>query len=81
MKKSLVLLKEIKKKDHVKLVHEGNYVTEVDVKMIDSGEGWLPYLSLEDAEKLDQVREALRREDISSANNLARIYRHIPVTH
>jgi hypothetical protein len=71
----------MKKKDHVKLVHEGNYVAEVDVKLIDSGEGWTPYLSLEDAEKLDHVRETLRREDISSANKLARVYRLTPVTH
>ncbi len=81
MKKSLVLLKEMKKKDHVKLVHEGNYVAEVDIKLIDSSEGWTPYLSLEDAEKLDHVREALRKEDISAANKLARVYRLTPVTH
>ncbi len=68
------------KKDHVKLVHEGHYVAEVDVKLIDSGEGWAPYLSLEDAEKLDRVREALRSDDISSANKLARIYHLTPVT-
>jgi hypothetical protein len=70
-----------KKKDHVKLVHEGNYVAEVDIKLIDSGEGWTPYLSLEDAEKLDRVREALRKDDISTANKLARVYRLTPVTH
>ena len=65
----------------VNLLHEGNYVAEVDVKLIDSGEGWVPYLSLEDVEKLDHVREALRREDISSANKLARVYHLAPVTH
>ena len=69
------------KKDHVKLVHEGQYVAEVDVKLIDSGEGWAPYLSLEDTEKLDCVRDALQRKDISSANKLARVYHLTPVTH
>jgi len=72
---------EMQKKDHVKLVHEGNYATEVDVKLIDSGEGWTPYLSLEDAEKLDRIREALRVENISSAKKLARVYRLTPVAH
>ena len=43
-----------------KLVHEGDYVAEVDVELIDSNTGWSPYLSLDDAYKLDDVREALR---------------------
>jgi len=71
----------MKKRKHVKLVHAGNYVAEVDVVLIDSGEGWSPYLSLEDAEKLDDVREALQREDIATASKLARVYRLTPVTH
>ncbi|MFQ5962901.1 MAG: hypothetical protein ACE5KZ_01290 [Candidatus Scalinduaceae bacterium] len=41
----------------------------------------MPYLSLEDAEKLEHLREALRREDISTANKLSRVYRLTPVTH
>ena len=49
------------KKHHTKLVHEGQYVAEVDVELLDTGEGWSPYLSLEDAYKLDDVRDALRR--------------------
>jgi hypothetical protein len=71
----------MKKRKHVKLVHEGNYVAEVDIELIDSGEGWAPYLSLEDAGKLDDVRESLQREDISTASKLARVYRLTPVTH
>jgi hypothetical protein len=71
----------MKKRKHVKLVHEGNYVAEVDIELIDTGEGWAPYLSLEDAEKLDDVREALRKEDISTVSKLARVFRLTPVTH
>lgn len=67
------------KRRHVKLVHEGKYVAEVDIELIDTEGGWSPYLSLEDAEKLDDVREALRREDISIASKLARVYRLTPV--
>ena len=47
----------MKKRHHVKLVHEGNYVAEVDIELIETGEGWSPYLSLEDAGKLDDIRE------------------------
>lgn len=68
------------KRRHAKLVHEGKYVAEVDIELIDTEGGWSPYLSLEDAEKLDEVRESLRREDISTASKLARVYRLTPVT-
>ena len=45
-----------------KLVRERQYVAEVEVELIDSPEdAWAPYLSLEDARKLDAVRVALRR--------------------
>ncbi|MFM7791207.1 MAG: hypothetical protein ACKO90_24910 [Microcystis panniformis] len=36
-------------------------MAEVEVELIETPEGWSPYLSLEDAQKLDDVREALRR--------------------
>ena len=55
-----------------KLGHEGDYVAEVEIDLILSEEGWSPYLSLEDAYKLDDVREALRRGDVKSAATLAR---------
>ena len=68
------------KRPYTKLVHEGEYVAEVDVELLDSGEGWAPYLSLEDAQKLDEVREALRRSDIKTASQRAQVFRLIPVT-
>lgn len=63
-----------------KLVHEGGYVAEVEVELLDLGEGWAPYLSLEDAQKLDEVREALRRGDLTTASKLGRVFRLTPVT-
>lgn len=51
----------MKKKYYKKLIHEGQYVAEVDIELIDADEGWSPYLSLDDAQKLDDVRNALRR--------------------
>ena len=64
---------------HIKLVHEGNYVAEVDVELIDSDTGWSPYLSLDDAYRLDDVREALRCGDIKTASTLARVFALTPV--
>jgi hypothetical protein len=55
------------------LIHEGEYVAKVDVELIDTDTGWSPYLGLEDAEKLGAVREALRKGDLVTAGQLARI--------
>ena len=62
-----------------KLVHEGDYVAEVDVKFIYTDDEWSPYLSLSDAEKLDTVRVALRRGDFKVASALARVFELVPL--
>jgi hypothetical protein len=64
-----------------KYVHEGRYLAEVDVdvELLDTGDGWSPYLSLEDAYKLDDVRDALRRGDLASASSLSRVFTLTPV--
>ena len=68
----------MRKKHHTKLVHEGQYVGEVE--LIETDEGWSPYLSLEDAYKLDDVRSALRRGDLQSATRLSRVFSLTPVS-
>ncbi len=69
----------MKTRHHAKLVHEGEYVAEVDVALIESDAGWAPHLSLDDAYKLDDVRNALRRGDLKAASHLARIFALTPV--
>ena len=69
----------MKKRRCTKLVHEGQYVAEVDVGLIDMNKGWSPYLSLDDAYKLDDIRNALRRGDVKSAARLARIFTLTPI--
>lgn len=64
---------------HVKFIHEGNYVAEVEVNILETGDGWSPYLSLDDAQKLDDIRESLREKNISRASKLAKIYTLEPV--
>jgi hypothetical protein len=64
-----------------RLVREGNFVAEVDVHLIEADGGWAPYLSLDDAYRLDDVRDALRSGDLRRASQLAsRIYKLTPVT-
>jgi len=67
------------KRRHSKLIHEGEFVAEVDIELIDAEEGWPPYLSMEDARKLDDVRQALRNGDIRTASKHAQVYRLTPV--
>lgn len=67
-------------KQVTKLVQEGDYVAEVDIELIFSEDEWSPYLSLTDAYKLDDVREALRQGDLDRAGRLARLFRSMPVT-
>lgn len=62
-----------------KLVHEGRYAAEVEVDLIDTDTGWSPYLSLLDAQKLDDVRKALRGGDLKRASQLARVFKLMPV--
>ena len=69
----------MRKRRHTKLVHEGQYVAEVEVELIETDEGWSPYLSPEDAYKLDDVRAALRRGDLKSATRLSRVFSLTPV--
>lgn len=40
---------------------------------------WAPYLSMDDAYKLDDVREALRHGDLETAGRLGRVFRLLPV--
>lgn len=63
-----------------RLVREGEFIAEVDVTLVEAKDGWTPYLSVEDAYKLDEVRDALRVGDVKRAARLAdRVYRLTPV--
>ena len=70
----------MKKRSKNKYIHEGQYVAEVEVELIEDETGWSPYLSLEDAHRLDNVRNALRRGDLGSAKTYGTIYELRPVS-
>ncbi|MBV6450240.1 MAG: hypothetical protein DCC56_06005 [Anaerolineae bacterium] len=67
------------KKHASKLIHVDEYVAEVDVELIYTDDEWSPYLSVNDALKLDDVREALRQKDFQTAIKLARVYKLSPL--
>jgi hypothetical protein len=70
----------MKTRSTTKLVREGDLVAEVEVYLVEGDAGWAPYLSLDDAYKLDDVREALKSGDVDRAATLASlVYRLTPV--
>ena len=62
-----------------KFIHEGRYVAEIDVEIIEDETSWSPYLAVSDARRMDLVRAALRRGDLQAASSEARIYIMQPV--
>ena len=71
----------MKQRKKSKYVREGQYVAEVEVALVEDDTGWSPYLSVEDAYKLDDARDALRQGDLESAAKYGRIYELRQVTH
>ena len=63
-----------------RLVREGDYVAEVSVDLIEAEGGWSPYLTLHDAYRLDDIRDALRRGDMRTASRMAAPIPPLPKT-
>ena len=70
----------MKTRTRTKLVHEGKYAAEVVVEMLETDDGWSPYLSVDDAYRLDAVREALRCGDVKAAAQHGKVYTLTPIT-
>ena len=64
----------------VKLIHEGRYAAEVPIELIEDDTGWSPYLSLDDAKRLDAVRLALRKGEIAEAAKHGRVFELTPIS-
>lgn len=69
----------MKTRKRVKYIHEGKYVAEVDVELMETDDEWDPDLSLQDAYRLDDVRDALRRGDLKAASRQARVFAMQPI--
>ena len=63
----------------VKLIHQGRYAAEIPIELIEDDTGWSPYLSIEDATKLDAVRKALGKGDIAAAAKYGRVFELVPI--
>ena len=69
-----------RQKQTLKLIREGQYLAEVRVNLIVDETGWSPYLTPEDARKLDAVRVALKRGDLEAAKQLGRVFELLPIS-
>ena len=68
------------KQRRTKLVHEGRYLAEVDIELLVTDDEWSPYLSVQDACKLDDVREALKKGDTTTATRYGHVFSLTPIT-
>ncbi|BFU91243.1 MAG: hypothetical protein NTAFB01_24300 [Nitrospira sp.] len=69
----------MKKQKRTKLIHEGRYLAEVDVDLLVTDDEWSPSLSVEDAYKLDDVRDALKKGDTAAAARYGRVFSLTPI--
>jgi hypothetical protein len=67
-------------KKKIKIIHECGFAAEVEVDLIHDETGWSPYLSVEDARKLDRVRLALKGGRIAEAASLAKVFELQPIS-
>ncbi|MDH4083025.1 MAG: hypothetical protein OEV99_05815 [Nitrospira sp.] len=67
------------KQSRKKLIHEGRYLAEIEVELLVTDDEWSPYLSMEDAYKLDDVRAALKNEDTATAARYGRVFSVTPI--
>jgi len=61
-------------------VHSGHFAAEVEVNPIPDDGSWGPYLTKDDALKLNRVRLALKRGDIEAASRDARVFELLPIS-
>ena len=57
-----------------KRLRHGNLMAEVEVTLIPDDKAWGPYLSLQDAKKLDRVSKALKAGDTHAASRDAKVF-------
>lgn len=57
---------QVRTKVTTRLVRGGDLVADVSVELIEDDRGWAPHLSLNDAYRLDDVRDALRSGELAT---------------
>jgi hypothetical protein len=62
------------------IIHEGRYAAEVFIALEYSDASWSPTMSAADAQKLETVRLALRRNDVAEAARHGQVFELVPIS-
>ena len=62
------------------MVREGKCAAEVSAELIEEEGGWSPYLSLDDARKLETIRLAFRESNIAEASKYGGVFELMPIS-
>jgi hypothetical protein len=57
----------------IEYIHEGQFVVEIEVTLIETDSEWSPHYPIEDVRRLEYAREALHRGDLRAAAQLGRV--------
>ena len=79
MDRQLYAENDMNTRQRTKYIHEGKHVAEVKVELIEDEQDWSPYLSKQDAYRLDEVRAAVKRGDLAAATKAAKVFSLTPV--
>ena len=63
-----------------RFAHAGRYAAEVSIELIPDDDAWGPYLSMDDASKLERVQAALEKGEIAAAAREARVFELLPIS-
>jgi hypothetical protein len=64
----------------IEIVHVGKYAAEVPIELIEGEGGWSPYVSFDDAKKIEIVRLALEAGEVARAAEFARVFELLPIS-
>jgi hypothetical protein len=67
------------RKHSIELIREGDFIAEVEIEVTANDSDWGPCLSVSDVQKLETVRDALRRGDVGAASRIARVFVLTPI--
>ncbi len=62
------------KKPSQEIIHEGKYAAEIPIELVEDETAWSPYVSMDDALKIEAARNALRAGDVATAAKYGQVF-------
>lgn len=73
-------MSQTRTREFTELIHEGKFAAEVVVDLLYDDDSWSPTMSLDDAQKLEAVRLALRHGDLATAVKFGKVFELLPIS-